>query len=157
LGIYGEALANGAAAWCEGQPTCSMTEAEWNLNFLAAYSRRPQGGVMKCVADITCDVASKVRPPSQPVSMSIVAGIQQRLPLGADPLSLDDPFSVGNISLSEAVLRKMIQKGMVHDAWGGGNTMVVLTLCQTRLYYYAAANDGRSDVNGANYANFCGK
>ena len=112
---------------------------------------------MKCVADITCNVASVVRKPSQVGSMSIVAKIQQRLPWPADPVGSHDLYSVGNVSLSEAVLRKMIQRGMVHDAWGGGNTMVVLTLCQTRLYYYASANDGKSDVTGANYAQFCGK
>jgi len=153
---FSTALANASAIWHDIQPGCSMHTPEWNLNFLAAYTRRPFRDTTTCINNGKCDIASVVRQPSQGGSMQIVAAIQQRSPLSVDPVEPGDLYSVGNVSLSSDILIKMIKRGMVFQAWGGGNTMVMLRKCESDLFGYAASNNGTRDINKVNYGNFCG-
>jgi hypothetical protein len=44
---------------------------------------------------------------------------------------------------------------MVHAYWGDGNTMVVLTKCQSDFYYAARSSGGVKFINGRNYRLYC--
>jgi hypothetical protein len=153
---FSTALANASAVWCESKAGCSMNTPEWNLNFVAAYTKRPFKDTTACIDNPRCNIASIVRKPPLSNPMLIVAAIQQRPSSYVDPVEPNELYSVGNVSLSSDILIKMIKRGMVFQAWGSGNTMVMLTKCQSDLYGYASANDGTRDINKANYSNFCG-
>lgn len=79
--------------------------------------------------------------------MRMVSAIFNRGSLIERPLRSNDLFAVGNVSLSNEILGKMIRWGRVHTAWGSGNTFIILTWCQSIYYYEAKANGGKSAVN----------
>ncbi len=151
---YAEAVKNAAASWCSGQPGCDMKTAEWNLNFFAAYTHRPFEGTTTCTNDPDCDIKTVSPRPPLNDSMRIVGAIYNRGSILDKPIGPNDPFEVGNVSLSNKILSKMIRWGMAYASWGSGDTFFILTKCQSDYYYSAKNGNGVRDINYRTYS--CG-
>jgi GNAT superfamily N-acetyltransferase len=154
--VMATAMANHAAAWC-AEMGCSHTTAEGALSFLAAYSQSARSRTEVVLSGKRTLDEVFYKPPSYYSNgMHVVEAIHNRPGVDIVPLQPGDLYDVGNISLSNKILSKMIKLDMVHSYWGDGNTMIVLTKCQSDFYYATRSNGGERFINGRNYRLYCG-
>ncbi|MFZ5883972.1 MAG: RHS repeat domain-containing protein [Chloroflexota bacterium] len=154
--VMATAMSNHAAAWC-AYMGCVHNTAEGALSFLAAYSQSARSRTEVVLSGKRTLDEVFYKPPSYYSNgIHVVNAIYNRPGVDFVPLQRGDLYDVGNISLSNEVLSKMIKRDMVYAYWGDGNSMVILTKCQSDFYYAALSHGGVRFINGRNYRLYCG-
>jgi len=163
---YNTAVRNAASSWqadvdcLNASYTCDVSTAEGSLNFLGYYSQVAPDRAEAC-AKKSCNWNEQFNPTlwDKQSAKSLVMAIYDAKP--RTEFEDDEWFSVGNVSMNEAVYRKMLKRGWTGAFVGGKNPMFVLSYCQATFAWWAIAQGNQNHTSplnyltGRNYAGFC--
>jgi RHS repeat-associated protein len=153
---YNAAVRNAASSWqlasgCQNTSyTCDVSTAEGSLNFLGYYSEVAENRADAC-GNSPCNLNKQFNPTfwDKESGKRLVIAIYNAQP--RNEFDDDEPFAVGNVSMNEAVYRKMLKRGWTGPFIGGKNPMFVLSYCQATFAWWAIAQGNSNHTSPLNY------